>query len=92
VSFFKLITEVGPTTPFSFSFSQCEQFSVSFRMDVISASELRDRFLSIFSAAAGSTACEELYKQMAMLVPNAAKRKELLSLCPDVSVESYPSL
>ncbi|GAX80053.1 hypothetical protein CEUSTIGMA_g7492.t1 [Chlamydomonas eustigma] len=60
-----------------------KQDSRDFLMGIINASELRDRFVSIFSTAAGSMACEELYKQMVMLLPNAAKRQELLSLCPD---------
>lgn len=56
---------------------------------------MRDRFVGIFSASSAASsaggsgsdaACEELFKEMAMLVPNTARRLQLLSLCPDVSL------
>eukprot|EP00955_Chlamydomonas_euryale_P059946 357554-Chlamydomonas_euryale.AAC.1 len=54
------------------------------RMGIIDASELRDRFVSIFSPS-GRKACEALWKEMAMLVP-PSRRPQLLDLCPDVSM------
>ncbi|KAG1661782.1 hypothetical protein FOA52_003703 [Chlamydomonas sp. UWO 241] len=48
----------------------------------ISAVELRDRFVSIFSPAGGRAACEGLFKEMAMLVP-PRMRARLLAECAD---------
>ena len=53
-------------------------------MGAITAVELRERFVGIFSAG-GSEMCEELFKEMAMLVPHPMRKVQLLQLCPNVS-------
>lgn len=54
------------------------------RTGAITAVELRERFVGIFSAG-GSEMCEELFKEMAMLVPHPMRKVQLLQLCPNVS-------
>lgn len=54
------------------------------RTGVIPASEFADRFYSIFSSTPGSIR-HELFLQMALLVPQPAKRLELLQHAANVS-------
>ena len=54
------------------------------RTGAIGPDEFRDRFFAIFGAA-GSEVAEELFKEMAMMVPALPKRAALLARCRDVS-------
>jgi len=53
------------------------------RTSVIPAAEFAERFFSIFAAAPGNIR-HELFLQMALLVPQAAKRLELLKHADNV--------
>lgn len=52
------------------------------RTGAIPAQEFQDRFFSIFGSVEDA---QLLYLQMALLVPNPAKRLQLLQLAPNVS-------